>query len=819
MERKILDVMGMSCASCARAIEKSVSKVEGVSSASVNFATEKLVVEYDETKTNLEKIKEAVKKAGYDVKDVPDETTKDVIIPIGGMSCASCARAIEKSISKLPGIKEVSVNFATEKARVVYDPSKVRLSEIKEAIRKAGYTPLEVEESTVADSQKDRKKLEEQYWFKRFVISAIFAVPVLYIAMGNIIGLPLPQIIDPAKNPFNFVFIQLILSIPIFIAGIRFYTVGFSRLIQRHPNMDSLIAIGTAAAYIYGIYGMFKIAAGDTSFVEESYFETAGVIITLILLGRYFEVVSKGRASDAIKKLMGLAPKTATILHDGQEKVIPIEEIEVGDILIIKPGEKIPTDGEVIDGRTSVDESMLTGESIPVEKTVGSSVYGGTINKNGTIKVRATKVGKDTVLSQIIKLIEEAQASKPPIARLADIISGYFVPTVIAIAIISGTLWYVWGKPGSFALKIFITVLIIACPCALGLATPTAVMVATGKGAEFGVLFKSGEALETLHKIDTIVFDKTGTITEGKPKVTDIITAEGFDELEVLRLAASAEKTSEHPLAEAIVNYSKEKNLDLVDAQEFEAIPGFGIEATVDGKNILLGNQRLMEQRNVNVWLTDEVQRLSQEGKTAMFIAIDGKFAGIIAVADVIKPTSKKAIEKLHKMGINTVMLTGDNRQTALAIAKQVGIDKVVAEVLPQNKAEEVKKLQAEGKKVVMVGDGINDAPALTQADVGIAIGSGTDVAIESADVVLMKSDIMDVVTAIDLSKKAIRNIKQNLFWAFFYNTAGIPIAAGVLHIFGGPLLNPVIAALAMAFSSVSVVTNALRLRRYRPAK
>lgn len=516
---------------------------------------------------------------------------------------------------------------------------------------------------------------------------------------------------------------------------------------------------------------------------------------------------------------MGLAPKTATILRDGQETVIPIEEIEVGDILIIKPGEKIPTDGEVIDGRTSVDESMLTGESIPVEKTVGSPVYGGTINKNGTIKVRATKVGKDTVLSQIIKLIEEAQASKPPIARLADIISGYFVPAVIAIAIISGTLWYVWGKPGSFALKVFITVLIIACPCALGLATPTAVMVATGKGAEFGVLFKSGEALETLHKIDTIVFDKTGTITEGKPKVTDIITAEGFDELEVLRLAASAEKTSEHPLAEAIVNYAKEKNLDLVDAQEFEAIPGFGIEATVDGKNILLGNRRLMEQRNVSIWLTDEVQRLSQEGKTAMFIAIDGKFAGIIAVADVIKPTSKKAIEILHKMGINTVMLTGDNRQTALAIAKQVGIDKVIAEVLPQNKAEEVKKLQTEGKKVVMVGDGINDAPALTQADVGIAIGSGTDVAIESADVVLMKSDIMDVVTAIDLSKKAIRNIKQNLFWAFFYNTAGIPIAAGVLHIFGGPLLNPVIAALAMAFSSVSVVTNALRLRRYRPAK
>jgi len=637
--------------------------------------------------------------------------------------------------------------------------------------------------------------------------------------MGNIIGLPLPEVIQPEKNPLNFALIQLILSIPIFIAGIRFYIVGFSRLVQRHPNMDSLIAIGTSASFIYGVYAIFKIAFGDTKFVDETYFETAGIMITLILLGRYLEVVSKGRASDAIKKLMGLAPKTATILHEGQEKVIPVEEIEVGDILIIKPGEKIPTDGEVIDGRTSVDESMLTGESIPVEKTVGSPVFGGTINKNGTIKVRATKVGKDTVLSQIIKLIEEAQSSKPPIARLADLISGYFVPAVIAIAIISATLWYIWGKPGSFALKVFITVLIIACPCALGLATPTAVMVATGKGAEFGVPFKGGEALETLHKIDTIVFDKTGTITEGKPKVTDIITVNGFNELEVLKLAATAEKTSEHPLAEAIVNYAKEKNLELVDAEGFEAIPGFGIKATVDGKNILLGNQRLMEQMNVNVWLTNEVQRLSQEGKTAMFVAIDGQFAGIIAVADVIKPTSKKAIEILHKMGINIFMLTGDSKQTALAIAKQVSIDKAVAEVLPQNKADEVKKFQAEGRKVVMVGDGINDAPALTQADVGIAIGSGTDVAIESADVVLMKSDIMDVVTAIDLSKKAIRNIKQNLFWAFFYNTLGIPIAAGVLHIFGGPLLNPIIAALAMAFSSVSVVTNALRLRRYKPAK
>ena len=549
----------------------------------------------------------------------------------------------------------------------------------------------------------------------------------------------------------------------------------------------------------------------------ELYFESVGVIITLILLGKYLEAVSKGKTSEAIKKLMGLAPKTATVIRDGKETVIPIEEVRVGDIVLVRPGEKIPVDGEVVEGRTSVDESMLTGESIPVEKNPGDSVVGASINKNGSIKFRATKVGKDTVLAQIIKLVEDAQGSKAPIAKLADIISGYFVPAVMVIALFAGLAWYISGQSAVFSLTIFVSVLVIACPCALGLATPTAIMVGTGKGAEYGVLIKGGEALETAHKVKTIVLDKTGTITEGKPVVTDIITDGKIAPEELLRLSASAERGSEHPLGEAIVNGAKEKNLELSEAESFEAIPGQGIEVVIEGRRMLLGNKKLMDSRNIEITLEEESNKLAREGKTPMYVAIDNELAGIIAVADVMKPSSRKAIEILHNMGIEVVMITGDNRITAEAIARQVGIDRVLAEVLPQDKAEEIKKLQSEGKKVAMVGDGINDAPALAQADIGIAIGSGTDIAMESADIVLMRSDLMDVPTAIQLSKKTIRNIKQNLFWAFAYNTAGIPIAAGLLHIFGGPLLNPIFAAAAMAFSSVSVVTNALRLRKFKP--
>ena len=635
--------------------------------------------------------------------------------------------------------------------------------------------------------------------------------------------MPLPNIIDPMNNSLNFAIIQIILTLPVMIIGYKFYKVGLKNLFKLSPNMDSLIAISTLAAFIYGIFGIYKIKAGDSHYAMHLYFESVAVILTLITLGKYLESVSKGKTSQAIKALMGLAPKTATIIRDNKEMTIPIEEVISGDIVIVKPGEKIPVDGEVIEGNTSIDESMLTGESIPVEKTIGSSVVGASINKTGFIKYRATKVGKDTALSQIVKLVEEAQGSKAPIAKMADVISSYFVPTVIILAVIGSIGWLIAGETPLFAITIFIAVLVIACPCALGLATPTAIMVGTGKGAENGVLIKGGEALETAHLINTIVFDKTGTITEGKPIVTDIISS-GISEDELLVIAASAEKGSEHPLGEAIVKCAEEKKLNFKNIDKFNAIPGHGIEVKIDDKEVLLGNRKLMDDKKIksenvsnNSDLFEQGNNLAEQGKTPMYIAINNNLVGIIAVADIVKPSSKKAIESLHNMGIKVAMITGDNKKTAEAIAKQVGIDLVLSEVLPEDKANEVKKLQKDNLKVAMVGDGINDAPALAQADVGIAIGSGTDVAIESADIVLMKSDLMDVTTAIKLSRATIKNIKQNLFWAFGYNVLGIPVAMGILHIFGGPLLNPMIAAAAMSLSSVSVLTNALRLRKFNP--
>lgn len=815
MKKETLVVTGMTCAACAKAVERHVGKVAGVISANVNLATGKLTVEYDEFSTDISNIYEAVKKAGYGIQEKTNK--REVIIPVMGMTCASCAKSVERAIGKLPGTVEVSVNYATEKAKVVYDPGMTRLSEIRHAIEKAGYKPLDADTGEKTDREKDLREKEKRTLLTKFIVSAIFTVPLFYIAMGHMVNLPVPEKIMPDMHPLSFSLIQLALVIPVMIAGHRFYTVGFSRLFRFEPNMDSLIAIGTSAAFIYGLYAVFQILKGNGEYAHELYFESIGVIITLILLGKFLESVSKGKTSEAIKKLMSLAPKNATVIIDGKEMEIPVEEVEVGDIVVVKPGERIPVDGEVTEGSTSVDESMLTGESIPVEKFRGSKVVGASINKNGTIKFVAERVGKDTTLANIIKLVEDAQGSKAPIAKTADIIAGYFVPVVIAIAVLSAFAWFISGESVTFALTILVSVLVIACPCALGLATPTAIMVGTGKGAEYGVLIKSGEALETAHKINMIVFDKTGTITEGKPTVTDIIPAGGINEDELLRLSASAEKGSEHPLGEAIVNSALERNLNLLAAEKFEAIPGEGIEVIVDGKQVLIGNKKLMEDRNIKLTLGAELERLSTEGKTPMIVAVDGKEEGVIAVADVIKPSSKKAIEKLHRMGIQVAMLTGDNKKTASAIARQVGIDRVLAEVLPQDKANEVLKLQQEGYKVAMVGDGINDAPALAQADTGIAIGSGTDVAMESADIVLMKSDLMDVPTAIQLSKRTIRNIKQNLFWAFAYNTAGIPVAAGLLHLFGGPLLNPMIASAAMAFSSVSVLTNALRLKRFKP--
>jgi Cu+-exporting ATPase len=696
--KNTLNITGMTCASCANTIERRVGKLEGVQTANVNLATEKLVVEFDDTLTSLQNIKETIEKAGYEAAVVSEESQREILMPISGMTCASCANAVQRAIGKLDGIKEVNVNYATEKARVVYDSSQTRISEIKNAVTKAGYKPLDVDSQDQVDQDKERKAKEEKALWIKFIISVVFTVPLMYVAMGHMIGLPLPEVIDPGAQPLNFGMLQLLLVIPVVIAGWRFYTVGFSRLFKREPNMDSLIAIGTGAAIIYGLYAIAQIANGHHEYAHDLYFESAGTIIALILLGKYLESVTKGKTSESIKKLMGLAPKTATVIQDGKEMEIPIDEVETGDIILVRPGEKIPVDGVVITGRTSVDEAMLTGESIPVEKNPGSKVVGASINKNGTIEFKATRVGKDTTLSQIIQLVEDAQGSKAPIAKMADVISGYFVPIVIAIAIIAGLAWYISGESAVFSLTIFISVLVIACPCALGLATPTAIMVGTGKGAEHGVLIKSGGALETAHKIETVIFDKTGTLTEGKPVVTDIITTNEITETELLRLSASAETGSEHPLGEAIVNKAKEEKLELTPAEDFEAIPGHGIAVVIDGKRMLLGNEKLMLEQNIAITLQENSDRLAEEGKTPMLVASDGKFLGIIAVADVLKESSVRAVEALHKMGIQVAMITGDNKRTAKAIAKQVGIDRVLAEVLPQDKAEEVKKLQLEGK-------------------------------------------------------------------------------------------------------------------------
>jgi Cu+-exporting ATPase len=818
MKVEELTVTGMTCASCSARVERVVGKLAGVKLASVNLATEKLSLEYDESKLSLEAVTKAVEGAGYGL--VQKQADKRVTIPIEGMTCASCVSRIEKVVGKLDGVAQVSVNLATEKADVLYDPSRVRLSAIKKAITDAGYTPREIDTSAAVDSDAERKQRDIRVMWTKFIVAASVAAPMLYLAMGHMLpslSLPIPGFMSPMDHPLVYALVQILLVIPAIVAGNRFYRVGGKALWHRAPNMDSLIAIGTAAAVLYSLYSTLRILGGDPEAVKELYFETAAVILALILLGKTLETVSKGKTSQAIKKLMGLAPKTAIVLHDGQETEIPITEVEVGDLVRVKPGAKVPVDGEVVDGYTSVDESMLTGESIPVEKKAGDPVTGASINKNGTITFRATRVGNDTALAQIIRLVEQAQGSKAPIAQLADIVSGYFVPIVMLIALAAGAAWLISGQSVVFSMTIFTAVLVIACPCALGLATPTAIMVGTGKGAENGILIKGGAALEETHRIQTVVLDKTGTITEGAPVVTDVLMANGMPEETLLQIAASAEKGSEHPLGEAIVKRAAERGLAQLALESFLALPGLGIEARIGGKAVLLGNEKLMVERAVSLeTLAARSEELAARGRTPMFVAVDNRAAGIIAVADVPKASSAAAIAHLRRQGLEVVMITGDNARTAQAIAAQVGVDRVLAEVLPHQKADWVKRLQAEGKKVAMVGDGINDAAALAQADIGIAIGSGTDVAIESADIVLMRSDLADVASAIRLSKGTIRTIKQNLFWAFCYNVLGIPLAAGVLFLFGGPLLNPIFAAAAMSLSSVSVVSNALRLRRLR---
>lgn len=738
---------------------------------------------------------------------------------LSGMTCAACAMTVEMAVKDLETVEDVNVNLATERLSLV-PKAGFDSQQVLDAVAEAGYQaeekgiakPSDVNEEAVARAQALRRKKQE------LLILLLTVLPLLYISMGSMVGLPLPSFLDHMKHPLLFVLSQLLLTLPAVWIGRGFYQRGFRNLIKRHPNMDSLIAVGTSAAFLYSLYSVSQVFLGHHPFVHQLYFESVAVIITLVLLGKYLESSAKGRTSQAIQSLLELVPSQATVIRYGEAVTIDTEDIRVGDIIRIKPGERMPVDGLVTEGQTFVDESMMTGESVPIEKKVGDTITSATINQNGSIDYQATRVGSDTTLAQIVRLVEEAQGSKAPIAALADKISLYFVPIVLSLATLSALGWYfLAGESLSFSLSIFIAVLVIACPCALGLATPTAIMVGTGKGAENGILIKSGQALEAAYQLDTIVLDKTGTITVGKPSLTDLLPLGDLNRPDLLRLIASAEQHSEHPLAQAILEAAEEEELNLLPVSHFEAIVGRGLSAQVEDKRLLIGNERLMKENNIDSSaFQEQLLELSQKGKTAMFVAIDGQLVGILAVADEMKSSSLKAVQELQSMGLEVIMLTGDREETAKAIAQKAGIQKVIAGVLPDGKATAIKGLQEADKKLAMVGDGINDAPALVQADVGIAIGSGADVAIESADVVLMHSDLQDVVKAIKLSQATIRNIKENLFWAFAYNTLGIPIAMGLLHLFGGPLLNPMLAGLAMSLSSVSVVVNALRLGRFK---
>lgn len=753
---------------------------------------------------------------------------------ITGMTCSACSARVEKSVAKLDGVQEVAVNLLKNSMVASYDETILNTDQIVQAVVKSGYGAFPKAENKVQTKSgtqapaKDIAKEEYQNMKRRLIISMIFAIPLFYISMGHMMGWPLPGFLLGMENAMSFAFTQFLLLLPVVFVNFKYYRMGYKTLFHGAPNMDSLIAIGSSAAIVYGIYAIYKIGYGlghgdmavVHSFTMDLYFESAGMILALITLGKFFEARAKGKTSDAITKLMNLAPKTATVLRNGREQEIPVEEVTLGEILIVKAGESIPVDGILTEGSSSIDESALTGESIPVEKQAGDKVIGATINKSGYFKMQATKVGDDTTLAQIVRLVDEATSSKAPIAKLADKVSGIFVPVVILIAVAATVCWLIAGQSFEFALSIGISILVISCPCALGLATPTAIMVGTGKGAANGILLKSAEALETAHGIDTVVLDKTGTITKGQPAVTDMAAVNGTDETGLLQVAASLEKLSEHPLAEAIVSEAESRNIPFLLVKNFRQIPGQGIIGEIDGQKCYAGNRRMLEENHIEggklMALGDE---MANEGKTPLFFARGNQLMGAIAVADVVKPTSKQAIDELKQMGIETIMLTGDNARTAEAIKRQVGVSRVVAEVMPQDKEREVRTLQDAGKRVAMVGDGINDAPALARADVGIAIGAGTDVAIESADIVLMKSDLLDAVTAIQLSKAVIRNIKENLFWAFFYNVIGIPVAAGIFFTAFGWKLSPMIGAFAMSFSSVFVVSNALRLRFFKPRR
>ena len=808
LEKANIPITGMHCASCAASIEESLNKVEGVSKVAVNFATEKAYVEYDPSKASPQALEEAIKEAGYGVLK---EEAQYLNLKVIGMDNAHCLGTVEAALKGVKGITSSQL-FLNERAKVVFDSSLTTKEIIKKAIKDAGYTPIE---ETTIDREKEARRRDIRTLRIKFFVSLAFAAPLLYFAMGPHVGLPEPSIPD-----WSMALLQVLLTTPIIGAGYQFYTVGIRAVVKSYrASMDTLVALGTGTAYLYSLAISILIWIGNPNYTSHDlYYEVAGLLIVFILLGRMLEALAKGRTSESIRKLLALQPRTALVVRDGKEQEVPVEEVVVGDTVIVKPGGNVPVDGVVLEGSSSVDQSLLTGESIPVEKNVGDEVIGGTMNKSGWLKFKAVRVGSDTALAQIVRLVEEAQGSKAPVQRLADTVSAYFVPTVLGIGLVTFLAWYLSGSALSFSLTAFIAVIIIACPCALGLATPTAVIVGTGKGAENGILIRDAATLEKACQVNTVVFDKTGTLTRGKPEVTDIIPVSNPHSAdEILRLAAAAERRSEHHLSEAIVAKAEERKLAIPEIDSFTAIAGKGVEAKYNGTTILVGNRKLFSDKSVDTTAVEErIVRLEGEGETVVLVGIEGKIIGMIAIADTAKPSAVETVAWLKKQGRQVVMITGDNRRAAESIARSLGIDRVLAEVLPEDKANEIKRLQEQGEKVAMVGDGINDAPALVQADVGIAIGSGTDIAIESGGIVLVKDDLRDVARTLDLSCYTMRKIRQNLFWAFFYNVVGIPIAAGILYPFYGFMLNPIIAGAAMAFSSVSVVTNSLSMRRYR---